>query len=86
MRHTYQSPHVTPSVRLAHGRVTIFPASSSQQPSTHPTNQLNPDSYTFNSPIDFSLYIRQRHPGLVRTLTDFLFLFAVVSVGSLFFQ
>jgi len=66
MRHTYQSPHVTPAARpAAHGCSMLAGPTRMQQSDMQSDNSLNPDSYTFQSPIDFSLYIRRRHPGLV---------------------
>jgi len=67
MRHTYQSPHVTPTVRSEHGRAMLSSATRAPQTYLKAPNTLNPESYSFNNSIDFSLYIRQRHPGLERT-------------------
>jgi len=65
MRHTYQSPHISSPPLPPVGRGDVAAASRLFQDNTEQCFSLSADTFEFKQPIDFSVYIRQRHPGLV---------------------
>lgn len=66
MRRTFQSTNV-PSVRIKSPPFGGIPSSSAIPPHAKIDHPISVDTFVFKNSNDFSLYIRQRHPGLVNS-------------------